>query len=171
MPMKQRKIAARGFTMIELTLALVLMSIVAVGTAPLLLQAINSYSITTSHSRTVHDVRTAMKQMMSETLLVRTVDIQGIQATQFDFVDAQSNATNYRYLAGNPGSILRGNTLLSPNITNLTFTYLDANGTPTNQIPLVRRIDIAITGVTATQGTVALRAEVFPRNFMYANFQ
>lgn len=163
----------QGFTLVELTLAIVLTSIIALALAPLLATALESYAMATARSRAVHDARHAMMQMVSEMRLLTTPKIQNIQPTNFGFLDAQNIATSYTLIPGgnNGGSLMRGNTLLSPNVNTLTFTYLDANGAVTNVIANVRRIGIALTTNALGEGTIALRTEVYPRNFMYANFQ
>lgn len=158
-----------GFSMVETILAIALTSIVALSFSPMLMQSVGSYSLATSRSRSLSDARHAMFHMSRELLQLSTADIQGISATQLQFIDSQGQATNFTF---NAGSVFQGATLLVPNVNNLTFSYLDSAGVVTNVIANVRRIVISLNVQSAgNQGTVALRTEVFPRGFMYTNFQ
>lgn len=157
-----------GFTATEVILGVVIMSITALSFAPLMTQAIGSYSLSAARTRTVHDARHAMLQMTREILLISTNEILGANSTQLQFVDQVGANTDYR-LQG--GSIFRGNTLLVPNVNALTFSYLDSNGAPTNVLATIRRIGITLRVTSPAQGNVTLRSEVFPRGFVYNNFQ
>lgn len=158
----------RGFTMIEVTLGVVIMSITALAFAPLLTQAVASYAMSAQRARTLHDTRHAMFQMTREMLYIGTNEITGISPTQLQFIDQGGLNANYRLLNG---SIMRGNTLLVPNVSAFTLTYLDSNGAQTAVLASIRRIGINLQVTAPTQGTVTLRSEVFPRGFVYTNFQ
>jgi prepilin-type N-terminal cleavage/methylation domain-containing protein len=158
----------RGFTLLELILGVVIMAITALAFAPLVEQAVGSYAVATTRSRAVHDIRHAMFQITRELLQVDAGNITGISATQLQFVDDLGANTDY-HLNGN--SVFRGNTLLAPNVNSLTFTYLDNLGAPTPVIADIRRIGVEMEVNAPGQGAVNLRSEVFPRGFMYTNFQ
>jgi prepilin-type N-terminal cleavage/methylation domain-containing protein len=157
----------RGFTATELILGIVIMSITALAFAPLLTQAVASYSLATTRSRVLHDTRHAMYQITRELLQVGTGEITAIAPSQLSFLDQQNAATTY---AINGSSVLRNQTLLLPNANTLTFTYFDSLGVQTNVIADVRRIGVELQVNAPTQGTFTLRSEVFPRSFIYTNF-
>jgi Tfp pilus assembly protein PilW len=160
-----------GFSSTEVLLTIVIMSIVCVCVSPIFFQSVAAYAISSARARVVYDARNALMQIQREMLLVTTASITGIQPDQFSFIDSNALATNYRFIAGNPGSIQRGNTLVMPNANGLTFTYLDSNGAQTAVIANVRRINIQLVGQAPGQGTLTLRSEIFPRRFVYQNFQ
>ncbi len=158
----------RGFTATELILGIVIMAITSLAFAPLLTQAVASYALATTRARTVHDTRHAMFQITRELLLIGTNEITAISPTQIQFIDQTGVPADYR-LQG--GSIFRGNILLVPNVNALTFTYLDGTGTATAVVGSIRRIGINLRVTSPSYGTVTLRSEVFPRGFVYNNFQ
>ena len=67
--------------------------------------------------------------------------------------------------------VLRDATMLAPNVSGLTLTYYDQNYNVTATIADVRRIGIQLDVDVPAQGTMTLRSEVFPRSFIYTNFQ
>ncbi|MBI2343770.1 MAG: prepilin-type N-terminal cleavage/methylation domain-containing protein [Deltaproteobacteria bacterium] len=160
--------ATRGFTMTELILGMLIMSIVALAFAPLLTQTVASYSLAASRSRALHDARHAMFQITRELLLLDAGDLQGINGSQLQFVDENNVATEYSQTGTN---VFRGQTMLVPNVNALTFNYFDDQGNITNVIASVRRISIVLRVDTPPQGIFTLRSEVFPRSFVYTNFQ
>lgn len=158
----------RGFSAIEVTLGIVIMSITALAFAPMLTQAVASYSLAATRARAVHDIRHAMFQMTREILYIGNNEILGASPTQLQFVDQSSANTDFRL---QNGRVMRGATLLVPNVTGLTFIYRDSNGNPTTVLNAIRRIGITLSVSAPVQGTVTLRSEVFPRGFVYNNFQ
>jgi prepilin-type N-terminal cleavage/methylation domain-containing protein len=73
----------RGFTLTELILGMVIMSITALAFAPLLTQAVGSYSMATTRSRAVNDTRHAMFQMTRELLQIVTDSVYGQLGEQY----------------------------------------------------------------------------------------
>lgn len=163
--------AQSGFTMTDLILSSLLVSIIVIAVAPIFAGAVASYALASQRMRVVGDTRNALMQMEREIIGLTSNTLTGIAATQISFTDINGAATDYHLVAGNPGSVQRGNAVVLPSATALTFTYYDGNGVITNVIANVRRIGIQITGSTANQGSLTLRSIVFPRNFLYSNFQ
>ncbi len=158
----------RGFTMIEITLGMVILAITSVALAPLLSQAVGSYALSETRTRAVQDTNHAMTQITHELLLIKSNQILGISPTQIQFIDQAGANTDYHL---QNGSIFRGNALLVPNVNALTFTYLDGTGVATNVIASIRRIGVDLRVNAPSYGVISLRSEVFPRGFAYNNFQ
>lgn len=157
-----------GFSMTETIMAIVVISIVSLSFAPMFMEMVGSYSLANSRSRALHDARHAMFQISRELLTVSNNSITAISPTQIDFNDSAGAPTFYRV---NSGSLWRNNVLLSPNVNSLNFTYLDQDGVATANLGLIRRITIEmVIGAPGNQGTVPLRTEIFPRAFVYDNF-
>lgn len=158
--------------MTDLILTSVLVSIITIAVAPIFATSVASYALASQRMRVVGDTRSALMQMEREFIRLTSNTLTGIGANQINFLDPNTGqAVDYRFVAGNPGSIMRGNALVMPNATALTFGYFDANGNVTNVIANVRRISIQLSGNAQNQGALTLRSLVYPRNFIYTNFQ
>lgn len=160
-----------AFTLIEATLAMVLAGILAFGIAPLLLLSLDSYAMVTVRTRAINNSRQAMQRMEGELMRLTTADLLSIQPDQISFRDSQGLVTDYRLVNGAPAAIFRGADQLLANVNALTFTYTDLAGVPTQQIAAVRRIEIAFIAQVPPQSPLPLRVEVFPRGFVYTNYQ
>lgn len=160
----------KGFTLIELILTVIIVGLIAGVSAQVLLQGIDTYSLITSRKNAMDNARVSMDRMVSEFLLLKSLDISSIQEAQIDFVDQLGGATNFKRV--NTIDLYRGNDYMGGPLALLDFDFYKSDGTVTNVAADVRKINIELTIQSlGGYGTIPLRTEVFPRNFMYTNFR
>lgn len=163
---------ARGFTLIEMTLALILTAIIALSVVPIATHGLNAYVLTTNRARLLNDVRFALTRMSREILHIRAGDLRLMQPARVTFVDQQGQPADYGFIAnGAIGTLYRTAIPVLKNVNDVQFRYFDGNGNVANLPANVRRIDAQITANAPVAGTVTLRTEIFLRTFAYTNFQ
>ncbi len=163
----------KGFTLVEIILAISLIGALFATTAYILERGISSFAAISVRGKKHQDARYAMERMVRELLLVSVGsqgDLISIQNTQVSFKDQAGLNTNFNL---NGQTLSRGSDILLENVTGLTFTGYNSNNQTTQSNPQVRRIRIQIT--TLPQGQTApltFRTDVFLRGEeMYENFQ
>lgn len=116
----------RGFTLIELVLVIVLISILSVIGGQMLAQCLN-YFITTQNITTANQQgQLAMEVMTREIRYVRsTADIITNTAGEFKFNDIYGNTIDYKLTGTN---LMRNANILATGVNTLTFTYSNAAG-------------------------------------------
>jgi hypothetical protein len=114
-----------------------------------------------------------MDRITDELTLVNSSSLTAIGDTSISFTDALGSATNFRLVVTQSGQqLFRGNDFLSSRIGLLDYDFYASNGGATANLADVRRINVELTIQTVGgYGSVPLRAEVFPRKFMYTNFR
>lgn len=166
-----------GFTFIETLLAVIIIGIIAGVVAKVLIAGLDVYALIVNRNDAFQSARAAMFRMQDEILLVKGEDILSLSDSRFRFKDINGSPTDFRratlYRGGELNECInRGNDYLVGNITQLDFDYFNAAGAPTIWPNSVRRINIEFTvAALANAGSVHLRTDVFPRNFMYSNFE
>lgn len=174
---------AKGFTFVETILAIVVVGVIAGVAAKVLVAGLDVYSLIVNRNNAFQTARLAMDRMVDELVLLNPWDLRNITYmgdTRVSFIDTDRIATNFRKTTySRPGSsipcINRGADFLAGDVTTLDFDYYKADGTAANMFWDAfnwRRINIEFT-VTAqgSAGAVHLRTDVFPRSFMYSNFE
>lgn len=157
----------RGFTVVELILAISLVSILLVTSGVMMGRGLDAFNLVSSHTDAVEQARYGMIRMEKEMELVRTINTA--QAGRFGFVDNQGLSTDF-HLQGT--DLIRGSDPLVRNVTSLTFTYYNSAGATTNTAPQVRHIRINMTvQAPGGAGQVTFRTEIYPRDFTYDTFQ
>jgi len=163
-------------------LAVVVVTVVASVVAKVLLTGLDVYSLIVNRHDATQNARFAMERMVDEIVLIESSDITWLGSTNFGFRDTNNEQTSFKIgVTSIRGQIVpcmrRGNDFLAslaPNITGgyLDFDYLRDDGSNTYLWWLVRRINIDL-GVDADAGagSVCLRTNIYPRNFMYSNFE
>ncbi|MBI2067757.1 MAG: prepilin-type N-terminal cleavage/methylation domain-containing protein [Deltaproteobacteria bacterium] len=160
------RINSKGFTLVELVLAMTLITIVVAVSGFLMGRGVDAYRLVTSRTETVHQARTALVRMQKE--LERLREVTHAAPDRIAFRDPNMVETDFR-LEG--GRLYRGNDILAEDITRLTFTYYRDNGNETEAAPQVRRIHLELVTESVEAGRLSLRTDVFPRNYLYDNFQ
>ena len=154
----------RGFTLVELVLAISMIGLQALILGPPLMNAVKEYNIVWSRRQTLAQARSAMDRMVQEISLIpsssQIIDIASPTSFQFEY--PAGTAITYTLSAG---KLQRNAADLATNVGLLEFKYYDANGNETSNKPSVRTIQIRLTlNAPSSQGTVPLSSTVFVRN-------
>lgn len=162
-----------GYTLIELVLTIIIVGIIAVVTASVLLRGIDTYSLVMNRKDANQHARVGMDRMVSELLLARWYDFTLINDTKIDFWDRDGSATSFkRTTYEGTVDLYRGNDFLAGQIALLDFDFYKQDNSTASWPWDVKRINIELTVQSLGGfGSVPLRTEVFPRNFMYSNFR
>ena len=166
-----------GFTFIETLLAIVIVGAVAGVAAKVLLSGLDVYALLMNRHDASQSARIAMDRIVEELLLIESTDVLLMTATRFDFIDSSGHATYFRRQNVTKNGrtvpcIYRGDDFLAGNVGLLDFDYYTATDSSTIFPWQVRRINVDImVDALANAGSVHLRTDVFPRKFMYSNFE
>lgn len=151
---------AKGFSLIELIIVIVLLGIIAGVGSQLMAAGFRSYFLGRDLTAADWQGRLALERMTREIREIpSSVDLTTMAANQIGFNDMSGNAVSYSLGA----SLLRNIQPLADNVTALNFTYLDGNGAATAVAADVRFISI---GVDISRGgaSMTLRTMVHARS-------
>ena len=155
----------KGFTLIEMVIVIVLISIIAGVAAMIILEGAKSYQKEVSYSDIHNQGRLAIERMAREIRMIRSAtaaDISTMTASNIVFNDV--NGTNIQFsFAGN--TISRSGNTLANNVQSMAFSYYQQDGTTVaGSAAEVWYVQISLTMVNAGE-TLPLRLRVHPRNF------
>ena len=167
-----RKSGARGFSLLEMIMVMVVLGIVAAVAAPFLSASFQSYFTGKDISETDWQARVALERMSRELRSVRAPAGSNLiitSASDITFTDVDGNSTCYCMggvggCSGAVGELTRNSQPLATGISALTFSFLTQGGAATAVAANVFYITVAF---TATQNTInkSFQATVSPRNF------
>lgn len=158
---------SKGFSLVELILSMALLGIVVLVSGIIMGRGLDAYRLVTNRTEAVQDARFAFVRMQKELERLRDVTVASPQ--RIVFTDPDAADVEFR-LVGT--TLYRDADILAQGISALTFTYYRDNGNETSSGPQVRRIHIDMTvQAGGGAGTLALRTDLFPRIFIYENFQ
>ncbi|MBI2092689.1 MAG: prepilin-type N-terminal cleavage/methylation domain-containing protein [Deltaproteobacteria bacterium] len=162
-----------GFTLIELILTIIIVGIIALVSAQVLMRGIETYSLVTNRKDATQHARVGMDRMIQELMLLKSLDLTYASDARIDFFDATGALTNFRRASVySTIDLFRRDDFLAGRISLLDFDFYRSNDAATTVPLAVRRINIELTTQTiGGYGTVPVRTNVFPRNFMYTNFR
>jgi prepilin-type N-terminal cleavage/methylation domain-containing protein len=168
---------SNGFTLIEIVITIVLITILSGLAAVIILQGVRAYSDEKNRSDVHYQARIAMERMAREIRLIRSQtvgDIPTMGATDLVFCDVTGRAIEFQ-LSGtalnrresatcSPPAWGGWNALSTSGVNPLTFTYLDSAGAGGATAVNLWFVEI---NLTDTQGSESLqmRTRVHPRNF------
>ncbi len=163
----------KGFTLIETILTIIVVGIIAGVSGQVLMRGIDAYSLITNRKDALQHARVGMDRMVNELLLVSSTKVTSISDARIDFRDVNGSATSFkRQNMYGTLDLVRGSDFLAGQIYLLDFDFFKSDGTNAVWPADMRRISIELTTqAIGGYGTVPLRTEVFPRNFMYSNFR
>lgn len=162
---------AKGFTLIELVITIVLVSILAGVATMIILQGVRAYTDEQSRSDIHYQARLAMERMGREIRLIRTrtvADIPTMNGTTLLYTDVNGTQMGFRLNAGKIERTQDNGATWQTLATNVTggavFSYLDNTGSVT---ALQTSLWIIQIQVAMTQGaeSATMRTAVHPRNF------
>jgi prepilin-type N-terminal cleavage/methylation domain-containing protein len=158
---------SRGFTLIEIVITIVIVSILAGLAAMIILQVITAYYTEQSRSDVHYQARIAMERMAREIRVIRSAaDITTLSATNLRFTDVSGTAMGFQWIdptlnRWNGAS----NDVLASEINPFSFSYYQTDGvTPAVLAANVWFIQIDMTSVQGTE-TLPIRTRIHPRNF------
>jgi prepilin-type N-terminal cleavage/methylation domain-containing protein len=163
---------SKGFTLIEIVITIVLVSILAGIAAMIILQGVRAYSDEQIRSDVHYQARLAMERMAREMRQVRSCgapDLPGMVNPSASIIFTDINDATIPF-SRTGTDLMRGADVLARNITALQFRFLDINGnesvncgtTPTD----MWLIEISLTTTdTQTAQSLNMLTRVYPRNF------
>jgi prepilin-type N-terminal cleavage/methylation domain-containing protein len=125
---------ARGFTMIELVIVIVLVSVAALVFSKMFIEAVRSYEWVDVEKEKLQEARYAQERMTREFRRVRdNVSINAATATTFTFVDrdAATISISWNGVKGTDLVYTKNGTarVLAAGVDSLAFAYWKTNGT------------------------------------------
>jgi prepilin-type N-terminal cleavage/methylation domain-containing protein len=154
-----------GFTLFEVVITIVVMSIIALIAAMIIASGMSGYSGEVDRADVHYQARLAMERIAREARLIRScadITAPANPSSNLAFTDINGSAVTFSVSGG---TMLRGADLLAHGITSAQpFRFLDDAGNPVTACPGIWFVEVA---VTATQGSesVRMRTRVHPRNF------
>ena len=159
---------ARGFTLIEVIITLVIAGVLATIGATLLSSGFRSYFLGRELAQDAAQGTLALERMTRDLRAVRSAaDLTTIGASTISFVDVDGNTITYALSAGSVTRSQNGGTAqpLAANASSLAFTYLQNDGqTTAASSATVWYIVVAVTVTSQNVGTT-FRGTVKPASF------
>lgn len=158
-----RRTRLAGFTLIEMTIVIALIGVVAAALTPMIAGMFASYSDQRRFADKDEQARLALERMLRDLRTVRApADLSGGGAS-ITFTDIDNAVTTYS-LAGT--QLLRNGDVLATGVSGLAFSYYDRRGAAVAgaAIPYYIRVQFSLT--TDTGVASAHAGEVHPRNFL-----
>jgi prepilin-type N-terminal cleavage/methylation domain-containing protein len=158
---------SQGFTLIEIVMTIVIVSVLAALAALIILQGVRAYSDEDSRSDIHYQTRLAVERIAREARQITDctrITVPANPGGTFSFFDINTGATVTFSIAGT--NLLRNADLLASGITSpQPFRFLATDGTTlTTACPGIWFIDISVTDAKGTQ-SLPMRTRVHPRNF------
>jgi len=160
---------ARGFSILELVMVLVVFGIVSAVAAPIAANGFRAYFTGRDISETDSQARAAIERMTRELRAIRApADLTAASASDISFVDTTGASIRYCLGAvggcpGTAGDLMRNSQPLAGGISGLTFSFLSRGGAASGA-GAAFYVTVAF---TASQNAVSktYQATVSPRNF------
>ena len=160
---------SEGFTLIEIVITIVLVTILAGLAAVIILQGVRAYSDEDSRSDIHYQTRLAVERIAREARQISdctTISIPANPGGTFSFFDINTGATVTFSISGT--DLLRNTDRLASGINSAqsSFSFFASDGTTltTACSPGIWFIDISVTDTKGTQ-SLPIRTRVHPRNF------
>lgn len=147
-----------GFTIIELLMVIIILSVVGVAGAKMLTQALQSFLTLQNTSNATWQGQVAVERMTRELRYVRSaVDVLTQTSAQFQFVDIYGNTIAYTLSGSN---LVRNSQTLASGVNSLTFTYMDQNGNTITGSTNLHYVGISM-NVTQNNSNYTLTTSIF----------
>ena len=161
---------ARGFTLVEMLLVIVLLGIVAAVAAPAMQSGFRAYFTGQDIAEADWQARVALERMTRELRTVRApADLVLASASDLTFVDLDGNTIRYCQGAvgtcpGAAGELIRNAQPLATGIGALTFSFLTRTGGATGTPALAYYVNASFSA-TRNAVTKSHQVTLAPRNF------
>ena len=155
-----------GFTLIELVVVMVLMTILTGFVANVIFYEMNTYATITARKEGGQNVRFATRILSRDLRQIAAPDsIFAATQDSVRFRDIEGSDVSYRHVGSN---LLRNGDLLLEDMTVFAFSYYDESGTslafPIGDFSSIRSVSFAL--ATAVNGqTAQVQMRITPRNF------
>lgn len=162
--------SARGFSLFELVITIVVLGIIAAAAAPFLTASFQGYFTGRDIAETDWHARVAIERMSRELRTIRApADLTITSASDISFTDIDGNLIRYCMggVGGCPGAageLTRNAQPLAIGVTGLTFSFLTRAAAATAAAAQVYYVTTEFT-LTRSSVTKAYRFTVSPRNF------
>ena len=169
---------SKGFTLIEIILTMLIITIVFGVAAEVLLQQADAYSYVNNRKSALQDVRYGMYEMKVELEKMQSTGLNSITSTAIAFIDDKGVGTDFHLGShGSDMAVYHGTEILIDCVAGFGIDYYDANGlvlVPSSTTKAqVRRIKFNVsTEEQGSEGQINMSMQVTPRDFLgYKNFQ
>jgi len=164
---------SNGFTLIEIVITIVLVTILSGLAAVIILQGVKAYSTEQSRSDVHYQSRAAMERMAREIRLMRwnaalaQADVTTMNPTIIRYTDIQGNQLGFRL---NVAEVQRTQDnaatwqTLATGVTALNFNYFQQDGVTPASAATLWFVEITMTDTQGSE-TLQMRTRVHPRNF------
>ena len=153
----------RGFTLIEVLVTIVVMSVLFGVGARIVSTTLQSWHMITVRKEMLLKSRMGMNRMVREIRLADTSRITTFNTTDFEFTDIHNQPIRFRLVGTD---LKRNNNLLAADLqsgSGLQFTYLDPNGNAAGNAADIRRVKVRLNFQKGGQ-TLSLESETRIRN-------
>jgi len=137
------KRSSRGFTLIELIMVMIIMSIISVVLAKFLMSTLNSFTTEYQLSEIENQGTMVMNRLSNDIQNIRTpADISTINSNAFAFTDINGNTISYT-VSGT--QLLRNSITIIDNLSSISLGYLNASGATTGTAASVVYVTLSLT--------------------------
>lgn len=151
----------QGFTLIEIVVVIVLISIIAAISSQMLAQGFNAYLTSEDITDANWQGQLAMERMVRDLRTVRSAnDISVNTSSAFTFVNLAGSTMAYSLSGSN--LMLNGN-ILARGVNSLTFTYYDKNGSAGPSVIDIHYVNVAL-NITQNNENYSVNTTVFLRD-------
>jgi len=133
----------------------------------------DAYSFIANRQTAIADSRYALDRISTELLLIESADLISATTNQIEFEDNNGVDTSFELGSYNgQTALMRDNEPMIVPVSNFEIKYYDDSNTETAVLDDIRKIEVAITTAEiGNEGNVVLTGSIFPRNFIYDNYQ
>ncbi|MFH1776091.1 MAG: type II secretion system protein [Candidatus Omnitrophota bacterium] len=160
---RKKIIMKKAFTIIEVLFVVAVIALLLGAISPFLGAFHNSWQKVDRRNEVLQNARVGMDKMLRDIRQAESFDT--INNNRLIFTDVDGNSIEYRKHAG---SLKRNSVIMIEDISDLTFTYYDANGDETNDEDEVRTVNISLTvdDAESVVGSLTVAATAFMRSLV-----
>ncbi|MDX2165306.1 MAG: prepilin-type N-terminal cleavage/methylation domain-containing protein [Gammaproteobacteria bacterium] len=160
---KQKRTRKQGFTLIEMIIVIVILSIIAGVASRVMGAAFNSYYDNQQIVNANQQGRLAIERMIRDIHAINsTTSITTANASTFTFTDVNGNAVTYT-LSGT--QLTRNGVVLADGINTLTFGYYNGAGAAAGTTTAIRYVNITL-NITQNSVNYTLKATISTLNYV-----
>ncbi len=161
----RRSTGCAGFTMIELVVAIVLVTIFSVFLGRLLLSGVDAFNFANERKTALRRARIALLEIARDVRQVKSrSSIVLARSDSLVFMTVSDELVSYGW---NGSRVSRNGTPLALNVTSFSFSYYTEDGSPlqspVSNTELIRVVDVHLTIQIGDQH-VSLQTRIHPRN-------